>query len=34
MKNGAPRHEISKRSKVCSTFSRSGWSVAKGGTSK
>jgi hypothetical protein len=37
---GAPRKEISKRSPVCSTFSRSGWSVvrsasvAKGGTSK
>jgi hypothetical protein len=37
---GAPRQEISKRSTVCSTFSRSGWSVvrsaslAKGGTSK
>jgi hypothetical protein len=36
----APRQEISKRSKVCSKFSRSGWSVvgsaslAKGGTSK
>jgi hypothetical protein len=35
---GAPRQEISKWSKVCSTFSRSGWSVvrsaslAKGGT--
>jgi hypothetical protein len=40
MKGGAPRQEISKRSTVCSTFSRSGWSVvrsaslAKGGTSK
>jgi hypothetical protein len=38
--NGAPRHEISKWSTVCSKFSRSGWSVvrstslAKGGTSK
>jgi hypothetical protein len=38
--NGAPRQEISKWSTVCSTFSRSGWSVvrnaslAKGGTSK
>jgi hypothetical protein len=37
---GAPRQEISKLSTVCSTFSRSGWSVvigtslAKGGTSK
>jgi hypothetical protein len=37
---GAPRQEISKRLTVCSTFSRSGWSVvrsaslAKGGTSK
>jgi hypothetical protein len=37
---GAPRQEISKRSTVCSTSSRSGWSVvrsrslAKGGTSK
>jgi hypothetical protein len=37
---GVPRQEISKRSTVCSTFSRSGWSVvrgaslAKGGTSK
>jgi hypothetical protein len=37
---GAPTQEISKRSTVCSTFSRSGWSVvrytslAKGGTSK
>jgi hypothetical protein len=37
---GAPRQEISKRSTVCGTFSRSGWSVvrsvslAKGGTSK
>jgi hypothetical protein len=37
---GAPRQEISKWSTVCSTFSRSGWSVvrtaslAKGGTSK
>jgi hypothetical protein len=37
---GAPRQEISKGSTVCSTFSRSGWSVvrsaslAKGGTSK
>jgi hypothetical protein len=37
---GAPRQKISKRSMVCSTFSRSGWSVvrsaslAKGGTSK
>jgi hypothetical protein len=37
---GAPRQEISKRSTVCSTFSRSGWSVvrsaslAKGDTSK
>jgi hypothetical protein len=26
---GAPRQEISKRSTVCSTFSRSGWSVAE-----
>jgi hypothetical protein len=40
MKRGAPRQEISKSSTVCSTFSRSGWSVvrsaslAKGGTSK
>jgi hypothetical protein len=25
--NGAPRQEISRRSTVCSTFSRSGWSV-------
>jgi hypothetical protein len=39
-KKGAPRQEISKWSTVCSTFSRSGWSVirraslAKGGTSK
>jgi hypothetical protein len=39
-KKGAPRQEISKRSTVCSTFSRSGLSVvrsaslAKGGTSK
>jgi hypothetical protein len=38
--NGAPRQEISKWSTVCSTFSRSWWSVvrssspAKGGTSK
>jgi hypothetical protein len=38
--NGVPRQEISKWSTVCSTFSRSGWSVvrsaslAKGGTSK
>jgi hypothetical protein len=38
--NGAPRQEISKWSTVCSTFSRSGWSVvrsaslAKGGTSE
>jgi hypothetical protein len=38
--NGAPRQEISKRSTVCSTFSRSGWSVVrtkslvKGGASK
>jgi hypothetical protein len=39
--NGAPMQEISKWSTVCSTFSRSGWSVvrcaslaAKGGTSK
>jgi hypothetical protein len=37
---GAPRQEISKWSTVCSTFSRSGWSVvssaslAKGSTSK
>jgi hypothetical protein len=37
---GAPRQEISKQSTVCSTFSRSGWSVvrsasfAKGGASK
>jgi hypothetical protein len=37
---GAPRQEISKWSTVCSTLSRSGWSVvgsaslAKGGTSK
>jgi hypothetical protein len=37
---GAPRQEISKWSTVCSTFSRSGWSVvrsaslAKGGTSE
>jgi hypothetical protein len=37
---GAPRQEISKCSTVCSTFSRSGWSVvrstslAKGGSSK
>jgi hypothetical protein len=37
---GDPLHEISKWSTVCSTFSRSGWSVArsaslaKGGTSK
>jgi hypothetical protein len=37
---GAPRQEISKQSTVCSTFSRSGWSVvrsallAEGGTSK
>jgi hypothetical protein len=37
---GAPKQEISKWSTVCSTFSRSGWSVvksaalAKGGTSK
>jgi hypothetical protein len=37
---GAPRQEISKWSKVCNTFSRSGWSVvrrallAKRGTSK
>jgi hypothetical protein len=37
---GAPRQEILKWSTVCSTFSRSGWSVvrsaslAKGGTSK
>jgi hypothetical protein len=37
---GAPRQDISKWSAVCSTFSRSGWSVvrsaslAKGGTSK
>jgi hypothetical protein len=37
---GAPMQEISKRSTVCSTFSRSGWGVlwsaalAKGGTSK
>jgi hypothetical protein len=37
---GAPRQEISKWSTVCSTFSRSGWSVvrsapfAKGGASK
>jgi hypothetical protein len=37
---GAPRQEISKRSTVCSTFSRNGWSVvrsasiAKVGTSK
>jgi hypothetical protein len=37
---GVPRQEISKRSTVCSTFSRSGWSVvrsawlATGGTSK
>jgi predicted alpha/beta-hydrolase family hydrolase len=37
---GALRQEISKLSTVCSTFSRSGWSVvrsaslAKGGTSK
>jgi hypothetical protein len=37
---GAPRQEISKCSTVCSTFSRSGWSVvrsaslAKGGISK
>jgi hypothetical protein len=36
----APRQETSKRSTVCSTFSRSGWSVvrsvslAKGGTSE
>jgi hypothetical protein len=26
---GAPRQEISKRSTVCSTFSRSGWSVVR-----
>jgi hypothetical protein len=38
--NGAPRQEISKRLTVCSTFSRSGWSVvrsasfAEGGASK
>jgi hypothetical protein len=38
--NGAPRQEISKWSTVCSTFSRSGWSVirsaslTKGRTSK
>jgi hypothetical protein len=38
--NRAPKQEIFKWSKVCSTFSRSGWSVvrnaslAKGGTSK
>jgi hypothetical protein len=38
--NRASRHEISKWSRFCSTFSRSGWSVvrsaslAKGGTSK
>jgi hypothetical protein len=38
--NGAPRQEISKWSTICSTFSRSGWSVVrsaslgKGGTSK
>jgi hypothetical protein len=37
---GAPRQEISKSSMVCSTFSRSGWSVVRsalfstGGTSK
>jgi hypothetical protein len=37
---GTPRREISKLSTVCSTFSRSGWSVvrsaslAKGGISK
>jgi hypothetical protein len=37
--NGAPRQEISKWSTVCSTFSKSGWSVirsaslAKGGNS-
>jgi hypothetical protein len=37
---GAPRQEISKWSTICSTFSRSGWSVvgsaslSKGGTSK
>jgi hypothetical protein len=37
---GAQKQEISKRSTVCTTFSRSGWSVvrsaslAKGGTSK
>jgi hypothetical protein len=36
---GAPKQKISKLSTVCSTFSRSGWSVvsaslAKGGTSK
>jgi hypothetical protein len=37
---GTPRQELSKWSTVCSTFSRSGWSVvrsaslAKGGTSK
>jgi hypothetical protein len=28
-KKGAPRQEISKRSTVCSMFSRSGWSVAR-----
>jgi hypothetical protein len=39
-KGAHPRQEISKRSSVCSTFSRSGWSVvrsvslAKGGTAK
>jgi hypothetical protein len=39
-KIGAPKQEISKWSTVCSTFSKSGWSVvrsvslAKGGTSK
>jgi hypothetical protein len=39
-KKGAPRQEISKWSTVCSTFSRSGWSVvrseslSKGSTSK
>jgi hypothetical protein len=38
--NGDPRQDISKWSTICSTFSRSGWSVgrsaslAKGGTSK
>jgi hypothetical protein len=40
LEKGTPRQEISKWSTVCSTFTRSGWSVvrsaslAKGGTSK